>query len=1610
MKKNLHLLSKRVLILCLFLISSLSWGQTTGSITITRTSLPSGSLSYGTDDLWTVTSTTGEIIEGYFDIFSNQNQSYLQTRTSTPLGSYPYNTVILPGSITGITLTGAGTGTARSWTPYLSTTALSKSNYTTGTNQGAKTATSNEASTNWVVNASSGFKYFYINMSGGAAYLDSIVVTYEIPAATPTVTTTAATMLSTNSATFNGSANANGFASTTSFEYGTSETFGTSIIATPSSLNNSVTTNIASSVSSLSVNTNYFYRAVITTNQIAANGSTMSFWTLANVPSTPTVNGATITTLNVALNANDGNPDTTQYAIYELTTNKFVQANGTLESTEVWNTISGWTSIITVNGLAAATTYEFYVKARNGANSSTNLTIEGAFGTTLENTLPTLEANSLNSFGETCNTTSAEIQTLNVVGINLTTDSILVGPLAGFAFSVDGANFTSQVLLNADANGNLAEEVLVQFTPTLAQSYNGNILVSGGGATSINVSAVGSGINTPPTIATTTSQSAITSTTAVLGGSVLTLGCSAITERGIYYSTTSGFANGEGNKISQISTFTAEAFTTNVSGLTSNTNYYFKAFATSAGGTVYSSQGTFKTLIDYCAGDHFYDAGGLSDNYSNNENITTVITPSTGNIVTVTFNSFDTESNYDFLKVYDGPNVSAPALHTGVGFSGTTIPGPFTSTHPSGTLTFVFTSDVSNTGSGWDATVTCNPLPTCIKPTSLNTSLVTSISVKLNWTASLSNPTDGYDYYYDTSSTAPIESTIASGNVGAEENSVTLSTLSSATTYYYWVRANCGSDDYSEWAAGGSFTTAQLSAPVATAAQEITATGFTANWNAVDGASEYLLDVYEISESPSPELIANGDFENSSLSSFTFETGMNQVLSTSQQHTGTKSLYSTVTTTKNFNQDIIVNSGQQYILRFWYYIDNSTSGNGFRVWTTVGTDVKLPSSNTFYNEKGSWKLVEENFTASANLVKLNFRLYNGVKIYFDDISVKLAEDNYVKVPILGSPFTSELSSTSYSVTGLEPEKEYYYVVRAVNGTTSPNSNEITVTTAAAVTSTTWNGTAWSNTIGPDATTDAIINGDYAETTDITAKNLTINTGFTVNVNPLNTLTVAGNLVNNGSIIFESTEAGTARFAAYTGEAISGTGTTTVERYIPAKRAWRLLTAPLKGAENNSIFANWQNNGADADGSTGIMLWNPVGTSTPTAVNNGLFLGPQANIKTFNAGAWTDITHTNDFKLFTANGNNAFLAFVTGPHASNTMSGTAAATTASATGSLITGTVAHTLVANQFKMIANPYASPLNTFAMFAHNSANTKMWVIDPSIGLGAYVTYDGENWSTAPEGDGVNIQSGQAFFVRNAVAGEFTINETDKVSGNSNNWFEKTSTTQTSDKIRVQLFKQVNSTWSIADGILAVNKAEGNNGVDAQDASKISNFSENILFKNGTSNLAIEYRNLPESGAIQPIQLTATTAIPYQLRLFTEDYTNSTLQPYLEDTQTGTFTEIPTDGTVITVPFTGVVANSTTPDIRFRIVYQTNLSTTTPTLLNVSVFPNPVVNNQFNINLGTSTNTKYTLTNLLGQSIQQGDLPSNQNTIAIPSVTKGIYILSVNQESRSYTTKIYVQ
>lgn len=132
------------------------------------------------------------------------------------------------------------------------------------------------------------------------------------------------------------------------------------------------------------------------------------------------------------------------------------------------------------------------------------------------------------------------------------------------------------------------------------------------------------------------------------------------------------------------------------------------AYITVVGPEFNMQNGTVTT----CEG-NFYDAGGLTGAYTNDEDfIMTFYSSAAGAQLEFVFSQFDVEANttcsYDYLNIYDGENTSAPLIGQ---YCGTDSPGTINSSNVAGALTFEWHSDVSVTGPGWTAAIACSTSP-----------------------------------------------------------------------------------------------------------------------------------------------------------------------------------------------------------------------------------------------------------------------------------------------------------------------------------------------------------------------------------------------------------------------------------------------------------------------------------------------------------------------------------------------------------------------------------------------------------------------------------------------------------------------------------------------------------------------------------------------------------------------------------------------------------------------------------------------------------------------------------------------------------------------------------
>ena len=108
---------------------------------------------------------------------------------------------------------------------------------------------------------------------------------------------------------------------------------------------------------------------------------------------------------------------------------------------------------------------------------------------------------------------------------------------------------------------------------------------------------------------------------------------------------------------------------------------------------------------------NFYDTGDASGDYSSSETVGKIICNSVASeCVSLYFNSFDIESGWDFLRLYDGTSNSDPLIGT---YDGNDLEGVTIGSITGNCVYAEFTSDGSVQYSGWDAYISCGPCPTC---------------------------------------------------------------------------------------------------------------------------------------------------------------------------------------------------------------------------------------------------------------------------------------------------------------------------------------------------------------------------------------------------------------------------------------------------------------------------------------------------------------------------------------------------------------------------------------------------------------------------------------------------------------------------------------------------------------------------------------------------------------------------------------------------------------------------------------------------------------------------------------------------------------------------------
>ena len=349
-------------------------------------------------------------------------------------------------------------------------------------------------------------------------------------------------------------------------------------------------------LSNLSPSTMYFARAYATNSYGTAYGSEISFTTqAATIPIiASTTEPSFITQISASsggLITNSGASNITSRGVcYSNTSTNPTIANS---KTNDGTGIGQYTSSLT--NLSPNTIYYIRAYATNGVGTAYG---DAKSFRTSSATIPVVSS-----------TTAASFITLTsaISGGNVTSESGATVTSRGVCWSNATSTPTTLNSKTVDGTG------LGTFTSSLTSLAPGTTYYVRAYATNSVGTAYGPVISvrtlsaTIPTGVTTNTISSITQTTATGGGNSTNDGGATITSKGVCWSNTTSSPTIINSKTSDGSGI--GSFTSSLSGLTANTTYYVRAYATNSAGTSYGPVTSFTTLASTLAIGQSYQGG-----------------------------------------------------------------------------------------------------------------------------------------------------------------------------------------------------------------------------------------------------------------------------------------------------------------------------------------------------------------------------------------------------------------------------------------------------------------------------------------------------------------------------------------------------------------------------------------------------------------------------------------------------------------------------------------------------------------------------------------------------------------------------------------------------------------------------------------------------------------------------------------------------------------------------------------------------------------------------------------------------------------------------------------
>lgn len=256
-----------------------------------------------------------------------------------------------------------------------------------------------------------------------------------------------------------------------------------------------------------------------------------------------------------------------------------------------------------------------------------------------------------------------------------------------------------------------------------------------------------------------------------------------------------------------------------------------------------------------------------------------------------------------------------------------------------------------------------------------------------------------------------------------------------------------------------------LAAPIAQDATVVNATSFKANWQSVNGATEYKLNVYTSGE-VTQNIVFYENFDKFISGTVATPTNLDisGVLDGLTQFPGWSG-------TNLFQADKTVKVGTNKELNSIVTPAIDLTGNNVKLnfsavaWSDDQTAINVLldgvsiATPTIIADQATWTDIEIPITGGTTSSKITFigvgadGITTKGRFFLNNLTIK--KDTPTKNAIAGSPFT--VTDNSYDVSGLTTNSTYYYTLTAGDGASSASalSNEITVITTLSTSDNVW---------------------------------------------------------------------------------------------------------------------------------------------------------------------------------------------------------------------------------------------------------------------------------------------------------------------------------------------------------------------------------------------------------------------------------------------------------------------------------------------------------------------------------------------------------------------------